>query len=273
MVSVYTRRGAAAERINATGITVAAPDTRTARDIKASSDPGIVSGAGLLFVCSKSYDTLEIMRQIAPFAQKGSSVVIVQNGIIEHRAITALRPDLALFFGIISFGAFVTGTGAVERSGPAEMTVVPAPGSFMKFPFDSGIIPGLPLFCRTDTLQVIWHKLCLNCAINPVTSIYRITNGELIGHPEAFELACRASREAFSVGLKSSIFQSVPDAAAELTGLCKRTGSNRSSMLVDVLNRRRTEIDAINGYIVRKADRIGLEAPVNRSLIEAVNRL
>jgi len=118
--------------------------------------------------------------------------------------------------------------------------------------------------CRaTDDIQaVLWEKLMVNVAINPLTALLRVPNGALPQLSAAWELAVAAAREAQMVARASGV--TVPgDPEARVQQVCQATAANRSSMLQDVLAGRPTEIDALNGQVAARGAALGVPVPVN----------
>ena len=109
------------------------------------------------------------------------------------------------------------------------------------------------------------EKLAVNAGINATTALARLENGAVLGG-DAGALAGAAARETAAVARAEGI--DLPDRAAEraLESVAADTAANTSSMHQDVLAERRTEVDAINGYVADRADELGVDAPVNRTL-------
>ena len=122
-----------------------------------------------------------------------------------------------------------------------------------------------------DAVSMLWSKLIINAAINPVTALYGITNSELLANGEAREQAFAAAREAKTVADACGITLPYDDVIAAVIDVCQRTAANRSSMLRDIECGRPTEIDAITGAIINKAQTHDIPTPVNRELFTAVS--
>jgi len=103
-----------------------------------------------------------------------------------------------------------------------------------------------------------------------VTALYGITNGELLEDGEARERAFAAAREARTVADASGIALPYDDVIAAVTRVCVKTAANRSSMLQDIENGRKTEIDAITGAVIKEARRHNVPVPVNTVLFNAI---
>jgi 2-dehydropantoate 2-reductase len=124
-----------------------------------------------------------------------------------------------------------------------------------------------------DAISLVWGKLVVNAAINPLTALLRVPNGELLERPEARRLMGELAGEAAAVALKLGVALPFtgPECAAE--EVARKTAGNRSSMLQDVLRGAPTEIDAINGAVVHLGEEMGLPTPVNRLVWSLVKSL
>jgi len=119
---------------------------------------------------------------------------------------------------------------------------------------------------------VVWNKLLINIGINAITALTNIKNGQILDLEITRELSRKAVAEAISVAQAENV--KVHDDVVDLVfKVAEATALNRSSMGQDVDNRRQTEIAAINGFIVREAKRLGLQAPVNFALTALVRTL
>jgi 2-dehydropantoate 2-reductase len=117
-----------------------------------------------------------------------------------------------------------------------------------------------------DADDLLWSKVVINAAINPLTALLRVPNGELLARPAARTLLAASAREAAAVanGLGRNLAYQDPVAAVE--EVARRTAANRSSMLQDVERGAPTEIDAICGAIAQVGEQSGVAAPVNWAL-------
>lgn len=129
---------------------------------------------------------------------------------------------------------------------------------------------GLDTDISDNVLGLVWDKLMVNVGINALTGITRLQNGELLNYPEIEELMEAAVREAHTVAKAKGIRLSYEDPVTHTKEVCRATASNKSSMLQDILGRKQTEIDMINGAIVREGAAAGIDTPVNRVLTNLI---
>ena len=124
---------------------------------------------------------------------------------------------------------------------------------------------------QTDNIMgAIWTKMLANVAINALTAITGLYNGELLELEETKAVMLKAVDEAVAVAKAMGIKLLVDDPHEFVLGIARATATNKSSMLQDVERGRRTEIDAINGMIVHYGRELGIPTPVNEVLVAAV---
>ncbi|MCI5122420.1 MAG: 2-dehydropantoate 2-reductase [Candidatus Electrothrix sp. AUS4] len=185
--------------------------------------------------------------------------------------------------GTTAQGAMVLGLGRIQHSGQGE-TIIGAwqqdkdsAASPVAAPFAAQvaeIFSQAGISCRVvDTIeQVLWKKLFVNVGINAITALTGLRNGQLLDQEETRLLMRELVSEAISVAQAHSI-EIPPDILEHVEQVAQATASNRSSMGQDVDGKRPTEIDAINGYIVRKANEAGRAVPINHTLVRLIHTL
>jgi len=131
---------------------------------------------------------------------------------------------------------------------------------------------GIDTTLAADIRRTVWDKLLVNVGINAITALTGIRNGQLLDLDVTGDLCRAAVQEAAAVARARGI-DVRGDAAEHVLQVARATAANRSSMGQDVDRGRQTEIDVINGVIVREARKAGLEAPVNRTLTALIETL
>ena len=227
----------------------------------ASTDPP--AECDLAIVTVKSFDTGAAARALG-----GSSVDValsLQNGMGNEELLAAYlsAPVLA---GTCTYGARLAEPGVVDSTGTGEITVGPWDGG-MSEPADrvgQALAAGLETTVAADMPRRLWEKLAVNAGINAATALARVPNGDLVDGP-ARAVAVDAARETARVA--ATVGVDIPDAPERTVSIADGTATNRSSMHQDVLAGERTEIDAINGYVLEQADD---PVPVNATLTALV---
>jgi 2-dehydropantoate 2-reductase len=185
----------------------------------------------------------------------------------------AERVDAPVLAGTTTDGARLVGPGHVEWTGRGTTTVGawrPADDAeTVGRVVEAFRTAGLDADAATDVRRLLWEKLAVNAAINPVTALARVENGALTTGPLA-DLARTAAVETAAVARADGADLDDATAREAVETVARETARNRSSMHRDVARGRRTEIDAINGYVVDRAAATGRSAPVNRTLAALV---
>ncbi|GAF76047.1 unnamed protein product, partial [marine sediment metagenome] len=132
---------------------------------------------------------------------------------------------------------------------------------------------GIHTEISSNIMRALWSKVLVNVGINPLTALTGLRNGELLDHPEIRQVMKRAVEEAMMVAQSLGIEMEFDNPVEKVYEVAEATAANRSSMLQDVERGRKTEIDALNGAIVELGRRIGVDTPVNETLVAAVKGL
>ncbi|WP_207586515.1 2-dehydropantoate 2-reductase [Halomontanus rarus] len=222
-------------------------------------------GADLAVVTVKSFDTEAAARTLS--TGRFDAVCSLQNGMGNEAAL-ATHLDAPILAGTATYGAVLREPGVVDCTGLGELVLGPADGGTSPIAdrvgsaFDAA---GLETVVADDMPRRLWEKLAVNAGINAVTALARTDNGAVLERP-ATELARAATREVARTARTHDVGLSNREALAAMESVAERTAANASSMRQDVRAGRRTEIDAINGFVVDRADDAGLEVPTNRLL-------
>jgi len=224
-----------------------------------------VERAELVLVLVKAWQTESIADHISHLQSPTGISLTLQNGIGN---LEKLGPQAHL--GVTTQGAMLLGPGRV-RPGGAGPTHLAAPGWVVELFQRAGFEAH-----RADPVQVdglAWGKLVVNCGINALTALLRVPNGELLARPDATILMQRAAVECAAVARAKGIALPFPDAAARVREVAQKTAVNHSSMFQDILRGAPTEIEAINGAVVREGARLGVSTPVNETLCRLMKAL
>ncbi|WP_417656004.1 ketopantoate reductase family protein [Pseudidiomarina aestuarii] len=216
----------------------------------------------------KAYDIetwLEQARQHAWYRQ--IPLILSYNGMLI--AEESLLPANS-FHWVTTHGAFRDGA-QLNHAGQGESWLgAQQHGSMFPAAMLATLNRSLPPFHWLPNIQnKRWHKLAINCLINPLTVLYDCKNGELLNHPIAKpqqQLANEFVALANQLGMQWTASELVADAQKVI----QATAQNRSSMLSDIIRQRRTEIDYLNGFVVQQCEQLGLSAPTHRWLWEHV---
>ncbi|MGQ3412738.1 ketopantoate reductase family protein [Natrinema sp. LN54] len=235
------------------------------RVFPAATTNGTGLEADLAIVAVKSFDTAAAAEALATGSFE--AVLSLQNGM-GNEATLAARLEAPVLAGTATYGAVLREPGVVDCTGVGEVVLGARDGGPSNTADRIGeafAAAGLETTVADDMPRRLWEKLAVNAAINPVTALTATENGAVLAEP-ATDLARSAARETARVARACDVTLSDRDALAAMEGVAEATAANTSSMRQDVLADRRTEIDAINGYVVDRAADHGLEVPTNQTL-------
>ncbi len=222
-------------------------------------------------VLVKSWQTRQAAMQLAGCLKKNGIALTLQNGFGNVETLQAVLGSVRVALGVTTIGARMLEPGYVQHTGAGKVSL----GSHKNVIGFGDLFKnaGFQVELIADTQSLLWGKLVINAAINPLTALLRVPNGELLARSSARELMQEAASEAALVAAAKGIKLPYEDPEDAVEAVAKNTASNISSMLQDVLRGTPTEIDAINGAIIRESEKVGLLAPVNRILWRLVRGL
>jgi 2-dehydropantoate 2-reductase len=122
-------------------------------------------------------------------------------------------------------------------------------------------------------MSLLWSKLVISAAINPISALSDLTNGEILKSSDLTEVMHEAASEAEEVANIKGIKLQYKNAADEADEICRATKNNISSMLQDVRAGRKTEIESITGAIIKEANAMNVDVPTNEVLMKRINKL
>jgi len=228
-----------------------------------------------VLICVKAIKTREAGEEIAPWLPKKSIVATLQNGIGNIETLTEIFGKGRVVGGITSEGSTLLGWGRIRHAGRGPTIFGPEDSRRARLAnlvsaFNKA---GFKAESTVDVEGLIWGKLIINSGINALTAITRLKNGRLLDLEGARLVIKEAVREAAAVAKAKKIGLPYPDPFKRVLDVCRDTAGNTSSMLQDVLNKKVTEVDYINGAIVREGDALGIPTPTNRILTSMVQAI
>lgn len=229
-------------------------------------------GPDAILLCVKSYDTEEASHTIASWLKQDSVVLTLQNGIGNVEILQRVFHGKRVLGGVTSEGATVLDHGRIRHAGMGE-TVIGPPGEGAEKIIAAFRRAGFACKAVDNVQGLIWGKLIINAGINALAALTGLRNGRLPQIRATREIMEAAVKEAAAVAQAKEILIPYPDPFGRVTEVCEATAENVASMLQDVRNKQMTEIEFINGAIVREAQAPGIPTPVNfvlTSLVKAV---
>lgn len=230
---------------------------------------GSIEPVDLAIVTTKSQGTAWAADVAKRVLAKHGTVITIQNGLGHSERLAAVLGDDHVAVGVIYVGAALEG-GQLRTTGPGRVELGRAAHvDELAAALRAG---GMTATVVDDPWPAVWRKLVGNAAVNPVSALVGITNGELLQHL-ASRIVDAAARETARVASAEGVPISDDDAVSLWRAMAELTAANRSSMLQDVRNGRPTEIDWINGEVVRRGRRHHVPTPVNDALLKLVEVL
>jgi 2-dehydropantoate 2-reductase len=264
------------DAINARGLRITGISGDRTVNVRATNDPGSVGPMDLIIIFVKSYDTAKAARDALPMASDETVFLSLQNGLGNIDEIAEAAGRHRIIRGVTAQGSTLLGPGEIYHAGRGPTVIGElddAPTERARRISEAFNHAGIPTEISTNVLGALWSKILINVGINPLTALTGLRNGELLEHPEIKAVMKRAVEEAMMVTLGLGIETGLDDPVERVYAVAEATAANRSSMLQDMERGRRTEIDALNGAIVELGRRVGVETPVNETLVAAVKGL
>src|SRR5882672_4274483 len=237
--------------------------------VRASTEVSDIQGASLVLCCVKSSDTENAGAMMAPFVEPDAILLSLQNGVdnarrLQSRLLRTVHP------AVVYVAAEMMGPGHLKHHGRGELVVGPsAMSTQMREDFANA---GVPVHVSDNVVGELWAKLILNCAYNAISAIAKLPYALVFENESARDLMrlvvheCLAVAQLESITLPGDSWQGVERIAATMPG-------QFSSTAKDLMRGRRSEIDHLNGYIVRRGKSLAIDTPVNQTLYSIVKLL
>jgi 2-dehydropantoate 2-reductase len=246
--------------------------------LRATVHPKEVGTCDVVIISTKFHHTRSAVQNGAPMIGAETVVMTIQNGIGNVEVISeSVNPDQILF-GLTTLGSVVLGPGRIrvtfsENAETHLGSLVGRPNEAMRRVVDAFNKAGLKFLLTPDVRERVWKKLCLNASLSMPLAIPKLRCGDFIDQPASQELVKALVSEIAAVAKKEGISLDPEAAYQYVVRLAKEAPNHLTSPLIDVLNHRKTEIDSLNGAVVEKAMRHGIEVPYNRAIYHLIRIL
>ncbi|MFO7792556.1 MAG: 2-dehydropantoate 2-reductase [Candidatus Saliniplasma sp.] len=249
--------------------------TQLKTDIEYTTDPTSLSGLDYVLICTKSFQTEKAMKDISDFLSPDTIVVSLQNGLKNEKIISRFVGEKRVIGGITENGITFKGYGKVIHAGKGETIIGPYIGKINKEvrKFSRCLTKsGIKNKISENIYGHIWKKVIINAGINPITALTGLKNGAILDDRNLSSLMENINKEAVRVA-QTEVELPGDDPLKEANKVAKMTQDNKSSMLQDVENKRRTEIGCINGAIVTVGTKNDIDTPYNRTMMCLIKSL
>ncbi len=273
-------RGHHVEAMNRDGLRVESLHFDERIAVSASTQMSAAGGAEVVLLCVKTLDTEEAAKGVAPHRAPGAVVVSLQNGVDNVERVRAAGIDAVPV--VVYVAAAMAGPGHVRHSGRGDLVLGDLPGPSRDAGRRRQEIEGLAdLFRRAGVPCVVsdniegelWAKLIMNCAYNAISALGRAQYGRIVGSRWTRELTRQVVAEAVAVGRAAGVRLPDVDLVAAVEKLGEAMSGATSSTAQDIARGKKTEIDSLNGYLVRRGAELGVPTPVNQTLHALVKLL
>lgn len=236
--------------------------------VGASSRPRDFAGTQFALVLVKSWQTKRAANQLVECLASDGLAVTLQNGLGNRELLIEQLGEERVALGVTTTGATLLGPGRVKAGGEGTLSLeahprIPSLAEALK-------AAGFKVEMAEDVHSLAWSKLVVNAAINPLTAVLGLPNGELLARPSARALSAELALEVARVAEEKGISLTFGDPVAAAEEVARRTAANHSSMLQDLRRGAPTEIEAICGAVVRAGRESGVAAPLNDTMWKLV---
>jgi 2-dehydropantoate 2-reductase len=229
--------------------------------VRVTNDPLDCRGSRHALVLVKAWQTERAASQLRECLADDGLAVTLQNGLGNREALARDLGIARVALGTTTTGATLLGPGLVRAGGEGVISIErhqalgPLEEALKSAHFNVHLVD--------DAQSLVWGKLVINAAINPLTALLRVPNGELLERPEAREVMSVLARETAQVANAEHVDLPFGDPVDAVEEVARKTAANHSSMFQDVRRGAPTEIDAICGAVVRAGEKHNLRTPAN----------
>ncbi len=258
--------------LNQNGARVSELDgTERAFQVYATDDPGEVKDVKHAIVLVKSWQTKRVAEKLKGILAPDGMVLTLQNGLGNRETLARDLGAGRVALGVTTTGATLLGPGLVKVGGEGVISLEqnqalgPLEAALRSSNFNLQIV--------NDARSLMWGKLIINAAINPLTALLQVPNGELLSHSWTRRAMSALAREAAEVAQAEQVNLPFSNPIAAVEEVARKTAKNLSSMFQDVRRGAPTEIDAICGAVTRRGEAHGIATPYNRSCWQLVKAM
>ena len=255
-------RPALAQAVAERGLILEKAGQKVSVPLQASADPAAVAGAEIVIVAVKSGDSADAARQIAPHLAPGATVLSFQNGISNAEILSDIL-HRQVIPAVVYVATDMAGPGHVRHHGRGELIFGPGPGATDAAARLRKAGLSVEVSDQADVAQ--WVKFTINCCFNALSALTRQPYGPIAAQPGAYAVMRDVMEECRAVAAASGVV--LPDTLMQMAeGIATQMQAQYSSTAQDMMRGRKTEIDHLNGEILRRAEGFGIPVPVNRAL-------
>lgn len=272
----YMARGAHLAALQGAGLLHVSNGVQTRLAVRASDDAALLADADVVMLTGKMTDFPALLASLASHLRADALLLTLQNGVAAPDLTGSAFPAHAVAAGTAFIGARIESPGVVVHSaaggirmgywqaGPGERYFQPLLGAMQQ--------AGVPVREEPDPKLMLWRKLLWNVGFNPITAITRRFARDMAADASTLRLLREAMREAVAVAKASGVALDEEDIVKHVQ-VTLEMGPVKTSMWQDIGHGRPTEIDFLNGFVVRQGEASGVPTPVNAMLTALVHAI
>lgn len=246
---------------------------RTIR-VNATTDPRDAGPCDLIILATKAMHVSQAAQALTPLLKAETPVLSIQNGLGGPETAAQILGRERVMVGVVGgFGASMRGPGRAHHNGMELVRLGEFGGPItprLKQVEDAWVSAGFKVRLFDDIDQLVWEKLLCNCAYSGPCGIAERTIGEVMNDPDLSHISTACATEAFAVAKKKGVKLGFQDPVAYVRDFGAKIPNARPSVLLDLLAKRKSEIEVINGAIPRVGRELGVAAPVNEAITALV---
>lgn len=279
-VCLYSRNIEYVESVNKNGLIMTKGDKKFIKNVRATNDPSKIGSSDVVIIFVKCTGTEKAVKDALISSITPSTLVVtLQNGIGNAEVIKRFVPEEQIAYG------FTTLTSDKVAPGHIEMTTLKKVGTYLA-PMNNSTLPklkclvdlmnkvGLNADIPEDIDERIWYKLMINASENTLCSIFKINVSDLmINTSESYEIGKQIIFEVSDVARAKGIDISRQQALKHVLDVTRSVPEHIPSMVFDVINKKKTEIESLNEAVVKEGKRLGISTPVNEMIVNIIKTM
>ena len=255
------------EAVTQHGLFIDSPNFQEHIPVLASISESAAREADIVLLCVKTVDTENAAQSLAPHLSTGAVVISLQNGVDNVERIHAAS-KIAAIPAVVYVAAAITAPGCIKHSGRGDLVIGSQPLIAAMF-----ARAGIPCRVSENIEADLWTKMIMNCAYNAISALGRAKYGRVVSNPWTRELMRQAGAEALAIARAAGVQLPDADMNAVVLRLAEAMPEAMSSTAQDIARGNRTEIDSLDGYLVRRGAELGIATPFNQTLHALVKLL
>ena len=261
---------------NGLKLDLATSSTTETIQIEASTELSSLHTADLVLFCVKSTDSASVALQIAPYLSPNALMMSLQNGV-ENSNLIAQQVANVVIPCVVYVATEIPAPGYVKHHGRGDLVIGTMQSSRLSDP-QKTLQAIVELFASaqvsvqisTNVMAELWSKLMINCAFNAISGLAQIQYGKLAALEPVRSTQTALVKEVIAVAKADGIHLSETLALQAVEQISVTMGSQKSSTAQDMARSKPSEIDHLNGFIVRRGMALGVATPVNQALFALV---